>query len=51
VNALSVLGVVAAILAALAVIRLVRNRGRWDVAARTWALIALIFALVVFFSR
>jgi hypothetical protein len=46
-----ILTFVAAVLAALAVIRLVRNRGRWDTAARTWTLIAVIFIVVVVYSH
>lgn len=47
-----ILGTLAAVFAVLAVARLVRHRGRWDTASRTWTLIAVIFVIVVVvFSR
>lgn len=45
-NAQSILGILAAVFALLVLVRLGRNRGRWDPAARTWTLIAVIFAIV-----
>ena len=45
-NAQSILGLLAAVFAVLVVLRLVRNRGRWDSAAKTWTLIAAIFTIV-----
>jgi hypothetical protein len=41
-----ILGTLAAVFAVLVVVRLVRTRGRWDPAAKTWALIAVIFCIV-----
>ncbi len=41
-----ILGILAAVFAVLVLVRLVRNGGRWDPAAKTWALIAVIFTLV-----
>lgn len=41
-----ILGSLAALFAVLVVVRLVRSRGRWDPAAKTWALIAVIFCIV-----
>jgi hypothetical protein len=45
-NAPSILGILAAVFALLVLVRLLRNGGRWDPAAKTWALIAAIFAIV-----
>jgi len=41
-----ILAVLAVAFAALVVFRLWRNQGRWDPAAKTWALITIIFAIV-----
>lgn len=43
-----ILGVLAVVFAALAIVRLIRNQARWDPAAKTWTLIAVIFAIVSF---
>jgi len=45
-NAQSILGILAAVFAVLVLLRLARNGGRWDPAARTWTLIAVIFGIV-----
>jgi hypothetical protein len=44
-----ILVVAAAVFAVLVIFRLVRNRGRWDPASRTWTIIAVIFAIVSIF--
>jgi hypothetical protein len=45
-NAQSILGILAAVFAVLVLVRLARNQWRWDPAARTWTLIAVVFAIV-----
>jgi len=45
-NAQSILGTLAAVFAVLVLVRLGRNGGRWDPAAKTWTLIAVIFIIV-----
>lgn len=41
-----ILAILAIVFAVLVVFRLVRNHGRWDPAAKTWTIIAVIFAIV-----
>ena len=41
-----ILGVLAIVFTVLAIVRLIRNQDRWDPAAKTWALIAVIFAII-----
>lgn len=44
-----ILGTLAVIFALMVLWRLRRTGGRWDPAARTWTLIAVVFAIVVVF--
>jgi len=44
-----ILAILAVVFAALAVFALVRSEGRWVPAAKTWTIIAVVFAVVSFF--
>jgi len=48
-SARSMLATLAVVFAVLVAYRLVRNKGRWDPAAKAWTIIAVIFAIVGLF--